>query len=192
VEPSARLHTPDARLELERLTGGTVYTITQRKPNTILRLDEDNVVVATGAAPEAEPVPVAWVQTALDRLRATGELQISTESLGRPVGSRSSFLRAVIAAIDGVLAEVVPSAFGLAIRRLPLPGRCRQGSRYGGRSSMISRGRSRGGHLAVRDVAECARVVRPQARGATRIHRRLARGWLPSTTRAKAEWAIRP
>jgi hypothetical protein len=89
---------PDARQQLERLVGRTVYTISDRKPNTILRLDKEDVIVGTGKAPDGEPVPVAWVQTAIDRPWAARELRISTESLAEAESQTRNAVATVAAA----------------------------------------------------------------------------------------------
>lgn len=61
----------DARKILHGLIGKTIHTLTGR-PNTILGLEGDAVLVATARSPTGQPVPIAWVQDALDRLAADG------------------------------------------------------------------------------------------------------------------------
>ena len=51
--------------------------------------------MATARSPTGQPVPIAWVQHALDRLAADGEIEISVES----VGYRSAFIGAVLGAL---------------------------------------------------------------------------------------------
>jgi hypothetical protein len=58
----------DARELLIGLTGRPIRTVTRSKPNKILRLDGDTVVVATDRSPSGRPVPIAWVQQAIDAL----------------------------------------------------------------------------------------------------------------------------
>jgi hypothetical protein len=57
---------------LVSLVGEQIETITGR-PNKVLRVAGDNVVVATNRSPAGEPVPIAWVQRALERLLKGGD-----------------------------------------------------------------------------------------------------------------------
>ena len=61
----------DARALLESLVGQQIVTITGR-PNTVLRVEEDNVVVATRRAPGGQPVPIGWVEAALTGFWTSG------------------------------------------------------------------------------------------------------------------------
>jgi hypothetical protein len=88
-------HRYDARQVLQSLVGQQVRTITGR-PNTVLALEGDNVLVATTRSPAGQAVPIKWVQSALDRLSETGEVEISVES----VGYRSAFIGAVLSALN--------------------------------------------------------------------------------------------
>jgi hypothetical protein len=88
----------DAREHLERLVGRVLRTIPRNEPNRIVRLEADRAVVATGGNPVGAPVPIAWVQQAMDRLDAEGE--VSMEALGREIGHRSGFLGAVLREVD--------------------------------------------------------------------------------------------
>jgi hypothetical protein len=81
----------DARALLESLVGEEITTVTGR-PNRVLSLDNDNVVVTTGQSLGGQLVPIGWVQAGLDKLREDGELEISVASLGY----RSSFVGAVL------------------------------------------------------------------------------------------------
>jgi integrase len=42
------------------------------RPNRILQVGEDSVIVATERSPGGQPVPILWVQQALDRLVRDG------------------------------------------------------------------------------------------------------------------------
>jgi predicted RNA-binding protein with PUA-like domain len=86
----------DARSHLASLVGRTIQTLTGA-PNTVLRLEGDDVIVATTRSPQGQPVPIAWVQAALDRLLRDGEVAISVAS----VGYRSAFVGAALAALPG-------------------------------------------------------------------------------------------
>jgi len=92
----------DARLVLEGLVGEEIRTLTGR-PNTVLAVEGDTVRVATTRSPAGQPVPIKWVQDALDRLATEGEVEISVSS----VGYRSAFIGAVLSALDGT--EASPS-----------------------------------------------------------------------------------
>jgi predicted RNA-binding protein with PUA-like domain len=86
----------DAHSHLASLVGQTIQTLS-RAPNTVLRLQGDDVIVATTRSPQGQPVPIAWVQAALDRLRTDGEVEISVAS----VGYRSAFVGAALAVLPG-------------------------------------------------------------------------------------------
>ena len=88
----------DARQHLKDLQGQTIYTLAQRRPNRILAIEGDSVIIATEKSPGGEPVPIEWVQDALDRLFRDGEVLVSVKS----VGYRSAFIGAVL----GTLREV--------------------------------------------------------------------------------------
>jgi hypothetical protein len=90
----------DAKCLLTSLEGRSLQTVTGR-PNRVLRLEGDRVWVSTTRSPSGQPVPVAWVQDAIDRLESVGEIEISVES----VGHRSAFVGAVLRELSG--AEVV-------------------------------------------------------------------------------------
>ena len=83
--------THDGRGLLSGLVGRPIRTISGAA-NEILEVRDDDVVVATGRSPTGHPVPIAWVQDALDRLHATEELQIDPSI----VGYRSAFIGAVL------------------------------------------------------------------------------------------------
>jgi hypothetical protein len=89
---------------LESLVGQPISTVTGR-PNTVLRLEGDSVVVATSRSPTGQPVPIEWVQSGLEQLLETGEIEVSVPSLGH----RSSFVGAVLLTLPGtVLIRTVP------------------------------------------------------------------------------------
>ncbi len=48
-----------ARQLLTGLVGRTLRTLTEQAPNTVLRLERDNVIVGTDESPEGEPVSIA-------------------------------------------------------------------------------------------------------------------------------------
>ncbi len=100
----------DARKILHGLIDKTIHTLTGR-PSTILGLEGDAVLVATARSPTGQPVPIARVQDALERLAADGEIEISVES----VGYRSAFIGAVLGALDDT--ESSPST--MCVKRVP-------------------------------------------------------------------------
>lgn len=55
---------PDAMAVLAGLTGRTIHTLTGR-PNTTLRIEGDQVIVAMDRSPNGQPVPIRWIQDAL-------------------------------------------------------------------------------------------------------------------------------
>jgi hypothetical protein len=95
--------TRDARTLLADLVGQPLWTISGR-PNEILELRDQEVVVATDRSPAGTSLPVAWVQDALDRIQATGELQIDPPS----VGYRSAFIGAVLRTLPNARTEHDP------------------------------------------------------------------------------------
>jgi hypothetical protein len=93
-----------ARSLLESLVGQPISTVTGR-PNTVLRVEGDSVVVATSRSPAGQPVPIEWVQSGLEQLLETGEIEVSVPSLGH----RSSFVGAVLLTMPGaVLIRTTP------------------------------------------------------------------------------------
>ena len=85
-----------ARSLLQSLTGQEISTVTGR-PNRVLRVDGDDVIVATERSPAGTAVPIQMVQLGLDRLRESGGLEVSVASLGH----RSSFVGAVLLTLPG-------------------------------------------------------------------------------------------
>jgi hypothetical protein len=67
--------------------------------NTILRVEHDDIVVATKKAPAGERVPLRWVQDALDRLESGEEVEVTVDSLRY----RSAFIGAFLAAVPGTV-----------------------------------------------------------------------------------------
>lgn len=83
------------------LQGQSLSTATGRE-NRILEVRTDTVLVWTTRSPGGQPVPIAWLQDALDRFERDGEIEISVDS----VGHRSAFVGAVLLSVPG--AELVP------------------------------------------------------------------------------------
>lgn len=90
---------PIALAVLTNLVGQTIDTVKGR-PNTILRIEGINVIVGTKRSPAGKPVPIEWVQDALDRLWADGEIEVSVPALEH----RSAFVAAVLLTLPGVRA----------------------------------------------------------------------------------------
>ena len=81
---------------LASLVGQTIRTYNGR-PNKILAIQGGHVIVGTTRSPNGQPVPIAWVQAAADRLDAEREVEVSVASLGH----RSAFIGAVLASLPG-------------------------------------------------------------------------------------------
>jgi hypothetical protein len=88
----------NARTYLNGLVGEEIKTITGR-PNRVLGLSGGDVVVATARSPAGQPVPIKWIQRAMDRLEQDGEITIDVET----VGYRSAFIGAVLSTLPGVV-----------------------------------------------------------------------------------------
>jgi len=88
----------DARALLESLIGQQLTTVTGR-PNTVLSVADSDVIVGTNLSPDRERVPIDSVQSALERLLADREIEISPRSLGY----RSSFVGAVLLTVPGAV-----------------------------------------------------------------------------------------
>lgn len=86
----------DAGTLLQGLVGQTISTLSGR-PNTVLGIEGSDVLVGTQKSPQGEPVPISWIQDAVDGLEKTGEALINVES----VGYRSAFVGAVLAQLPG-------------------------------------------------------------------------------------------
>ena len=91
----------DARAHLQTLVGKTIHTIGQGRPNRIVEVSGQHVIVATDKSPSGQAVPIAEVQAAIDMLERAGELRIDVKT----VGYRSAFIGAVLATLpDAVVA----------------------------------------------------------------------------------------
>jgi 5-methylcytosine-specific restriction protein A len=104
--------TRDARELLAGLIGRPIQTISGAR-NQVLEVRADDVVVATVRSPRGQPVPIASVQDALDRIQATGELQIDPPT----VGYRSAFVGAVLRTLPNARIEQDPQR--ILLRRSP-------------------------------------------------------------------------
>ena len=63
------------------------------------------MIVATSRSPTGQPVPIEWVQSGLEQLLETGEIEVSVPCLGH----RSSFVGAVLFTLPGaVLIRMAP------------------------------------------------------------------------------------
>jgi hypothetical protein len=86
----------DARNLLGDLMGKPIETITGRE-NRVIAVDEATVLVQTSRSPKGQPVPIEWVQDAIDRLERDREIEISVAS----VRYRSAFIGAVLKQLPG-------------------------------------------------------------------------------------------
>ena len=97
--------TDAARELLESLVGDEIAALTGR-PNRVLAVEGDGVVVATSRSPVGQPVPIAWVADAVERLLSGEEVEVSVPSLGY----RSAFVGAVLLQSPGSHSRAVDSA----------------------------------------------------------------------------------
>jgi hypothetical protein len=93
--------TPDEFIR--SLVGRELHTVKGR-PNTILRIEADTLIVATERSPSGKPVPLLWVRDAIERLERLDELEISVDA----VGHRSALIGAVVRELPGAI--VLPTS----------------------------------------------------------------------------------
>jgi hypothetical protein len=93
------------------LVGATIRTITGR-PNRIVAVDGDNVVVVTQSSPEGEPVALIAVQAAADRVFDGEIVRIDPAS----VEFRSAFVGSALQSMPGVEVLRKPPRARLATR----------------------------------------------------------------------------
>lgn len=86
----------DAHAVLKSLVGQQIPTATGQ-PNTVLSLDDTNVLVGTTRSSAGKPVPIEEVQNGIDRLAEAGEVEVHPSSLGY----RSSFVGTVLRTLPG-------------------------------------------------------------------------------------------
>jgi hypothetical protein len=87
---------PDITSVLSALVGSTIPTMTGR-PNRVLRVQGRMAWVATDRSPHGQPVDIADIQDAADRLYQTGVLTVDVAT----VGHRSAFVGAVLSTLPG-------------------------------------------------------------------------------------------
>jgi hypothetical protein len=105
---------PDMCAFLMGLAGRTIPTLTGR-PNRIIAVTDENVIVGSGRSPEGRSMPVAVIQDAADRLFAQGDLTIEVMT----VGYRSAFVGAALAALPGTRIELHPRRVVLVSQEWP-------------------------------------------------------------------------
>ncbi|MEV6812386.1 hypothetical protein [Micromonospora sp. NPDC051296] len=79
-------------VELLRVLIGVPLLTVKGQTNKILAVQPPNVIVATEASPAGQPVPIAWVENALQLLRTEGSVTIHPDQ----IGYRSAFIGAVL------------------------------------------------------------------------------------------------
>ena len=94
---------PDMRAHLNSLVGQEITTLTGAK-NRVLRIEGDDVIVATSRSPSGQPVPLGDIQAAAERLYEQGSVEINPSS----VGYRSAFVGAALASLPGAHATTDP------------------------------------------------------------------------------------
>jgi hypothetical protein len=87
----------DARAHLQSLIGQELRTTVRGRPNKILAVETKDVIVATERSPGGQPVPIDWVQNAMDILERDGEVTINPKT----VKYRSAFIGAVLRTLPG-------------------------------------------------------------------------------------------
>ena len=100
---------PDMHAFVESLVGQTIQTLSG-KPNEVLRVDGDRVLVGTRRSPAGAWVRISEIQDAADRLWMDGELDLSKHS----VGYRSAFVAAVLERLPETIATLGPRWIRLA------------------------------------------------------------------------------
>jgi len=80
-------------------------------PNKVLSVGAKAVIVGTTRSPDGTPVPIEWVQDAMDMLEQDGEVRVNVDTLG----FRSAFVGAVLATLPG--ASVSPSPTRISLSR---------------------------------------------------------------------------
>lgn len=93
----------DARAHLTGLVGQELRTLANGRPNRIVRIEGDDVIVGTQKSPNGTPVPLQWLQDAVDLLESTGEVSVDVQTLRY----RSAFIGAFLATLPD--AKVVPT-----------------------------------------------------------------------------------
>ncbi|GAA0482619.1 hypothetical protein Ade02nite_66360 [Paractinoplanes deccanensis] len=91
---------PDVGELLDGLVDREIQTVTGAV-NRITVVRPPNVMVATAKSPDGRPVPIAWVEEALRRLVADGEVPIEPSE----IGYRSAFIGAVLKTLPGAVVE---------------------------------------------------------------------------------------
>jgi len=100
----------DARAHLRSLVGQEIKTLTEQRPNRIIRIDGDEVIVGTAKSPEGRRVPIEWLQDAVDLLEREGEIAVDVETLGH----RGAFAGAFLATLPGaVVRQTTPRRVAL-------------------------------------------------------------------------------
>jgi hypothetical protein len=88
----------NARSYLINLVGSEIRTVSGRS-NRVLAIAGDDVMVGTNQSPIGKPVPIRWVQSAMDLLEQDGEVTIDVAT----VGYRSAFIGAVLSTLPGAV-----------------------------------------------------------------------------------------
>lgn len=96
MSPESQL---DVEAHLRSLVGQEIRTLTEQRPNRILRIEGDEVIVGTNKSPDGRPVPIEWLQDAIDLLVREGEVAVDVETLGH----RGAFIGALLATLPGAI-----------------------------------------------------------------------------------------
>jgi hypothetical protein len=132
AQPANRGAAPDALALLRSLIGDPVETVTG-SVNTILEVNEKQVLVTTDRSPQGQWVDVVDVRAGLEKLHAQGSVLVSVDELGH----RSSFVGAVLATLPGAVISRRPAA--VTLRDPAFPIRIRKFTVLDGRAEVKTR-----------------------------------------------------
>jgi hypothetical protein len=102
---------PGAIDVIRPLIGVELHTVTSKRPNIVLELRKDIVLVGTDRSPTGQPVRIQEIQRGLDLLARHRTVRVSVEELGH----RSSFVGAVLATLPD--AEVLENPAAVTLRK---------------------------------------------------------------------------
>jgi hypothetical protein len=96
----------DAKRLMESYIGRTISTV-RGAPNTVLRIQDDSVIVKTDRSPNGKPAPIDHVQMAIETLLADGTYPFKVP-FRRSRKYRGSFYFAVLLSLPGVAKKGIP------------------------------------------------------------------------------------
>lgn len=115
AQPANRGKAPDVSALLRSLIGDPIETVTG-SVNTIIEVEQKQVMVTTNRSPQGQWVDVRDVEAGLEKLYAQGSVLVSVAELGH----RSAFVGAVLATIPGTVVSLRPALITLQNPEFPL------------------------------------------------------------------------